>query len=45
MAAIRGLGKVGSPAALAALTEAAASHPEPATRRRAAAEVKVLGGA
>ena len=42
MAAIRGLGRVGSPAARQALAQAAASHPDSATRRRAAAEVKVL---
>jgi hypothetical protein len=45
MAAIRGLGKVGSPAALAVLDEAAASHPDLATRKRAGAEVTVLRGA
>lgn len=44
MAAIRALGRVGTPAAKQALAEAAASHPDPATRRRAAAEVKLLAG-
>jgi len=44
MAAIRGLGKVGSPAAKRALAKAAAAHSDPLTRRRAAAEVKVLAG-
>ena len=44
MAAIRGLGKVGSPAAKQALAKAAASHSDPLTRRRAAAEVEVLAG-
>jgi hypothetical protein len=42
MAAIRGLGKVDSPAAKQALAKAAKSHADPATQRRAAAEVKVL---
>ncbi len=40
MAAIRGLGGVGSPRAREVLAEAAREHPEPATRRRAAAELK-----
>jgi hypothetical protein len=44
MAAIRGLGRVGSAKALVALETAAASHADPATRRRAAAEVKILSG-
>jgi hypothetical protein len=44
MAAIRGLGKVGSPRAKKVLAEAASSHPDAATRRRAAAEVVILGG-
>jgi HEAT repeat protein len=39
MAAIRGLGRIGTPSAQAALTQAAASHPDSATRRRAGAEV------
>ncbi len=39
MAAIRGLGRIGAPAAQARLTQAAASHPDAATRRRAGAEV------
>lgn len=42
MAAIRGLGRVGTAAAMQTLTEAAASHPDAATRRRAAAEVAAL---
>lgn len=44
MAAIRGLGRVGSTAAKQALAKTAASHPDPVTRRRAAAEVKLLAG-
>jgi HEAT repeat protein len=39
MAAIRGLGRIGTPSAQARLSKAAASHPDPATRRRAGAEV------
>ena len=39
MSAIRGLGRIGTPSAHARLAEAAASHPDPATRRRASAEV------
>jgi hypothetical protein len=39
MAAIRGLGRIGTPAAHASLAQAATSHPDPATRRRAGAEV------
>ncbi len=39
MAAIRGLGRIGTPDAQARLAQAAASHPDPATRRRAGAEV------
>ncbi len=42
MATIRGLGRIGTPKAKQALAAAVASHPEPATRRRAAAEVKLL---
>lgn len=41
-AAIRGLGRVETAAARQALEEAAASHPDPSTRRRAAAEVQRL---
>jgi HEAT repeat protein len=40
MAAIRGLGRIGTPAANAKLEQAAASHEDPATRRRAAAETR-----
>jgi hypothetical protein len=39
MAAIRGLGGIGTPSAQAALAKAAAGHADPATRRRAGAEV------
>ena len=39
MAAIRGLGRIGTPSARARLAQAAASHPDPDTRRRAGAEV------
>jgi HEAT repeat protein len=39
MAAIRGLGRIGTPSAQARLAQAAASHPDPDTRRRAGAEV------
>ena len=39
MAAIRGLGRIGTPSAQARLAQAAPSHPDPATRRRAGAEV------
>ncbi len=42
MAAIRGLAQVGSSGAREVLAKAAAEHPEAATRRRAAAEVKLL---
>jgi hypothetical protein len=42
MAAIRGLGRVATASARKALQEAADSHPDPATRRRARAEVKLL---
>ena len=41
MAAIRGLGQIGGPEALAAL-EAAADHGDESTRRRARAEVRKL---
>ena len=40
MAAIRALGRIGTPAARNALEIAATSHSDPATRRRAAAEVR-----
>ena len=42
MASIRGLGRIATPRARAALAKAAASHPDPATRRRAGAEVAIL---
>ena len=42
MSAIRGLGRIGTPSAQTALAKAAASHPDPATRRRAGAEVARL---
>jgi hypothetical protein len=45
MAAIRGLGRIAAPAALRVLEAAAASHPDAATRRRAAAELRRLSGA
>ena len=41
-AAIRGLGRIGTPRAREALAKAAASHPDAATRRRASAEVRLL---
>jgi hypothetical protein len=40
LSAIRALGKIGSPAARDALEQAAESHPEPATKRRALAELR-----
>ena len=40
MATIRALGRIGTPAARNALEIAATSHSDPATRRRAAAEVR-----
>jgi hypothetical protein len=40
MAAIRGLGQIQAPEARQALEAAAASHPDPATKRRARAEVR-----
>jgi hypothetical protein len=40
MAAIRGLGRIATPDAARALETAAASHPDPDTRRRAAAELR-----
>jgi hypothetical protein len=42
MAAIRGLGRIGTPAAKQALIKTAGAHPDEATRRRASAEVKLL---
>jgi hypothetical protein len=42
MAAVRGLGGIATERARAALAEAAGTHPDPATRRRAAAELRVL---
>jgi hypothetical protein len=45
MGAIRGLGRVGSPEARAVLGQAARSHPDPATRRRAEAELRKAGTA
>ncbi len=42
MGAIRGLGGIGTKAARQALEQAATAHPDPATRRRARAEVAVL---
>jgi len=44
MAAIRGLGRAGTAAALEALSKAAESHQDVETRRRAGAEVKILMG-
>ncbi len=41
-AAVRGLGKIATPGAREALAKAAATHPDPPTRRRAAAEVQLL---
>lgn len=43
MAAIRGLGRIATPKAKQALAEAAESHPDPRIRRRAAAELALLG--
>ncbi|MGI9432783.1 MAG: HEAT repeat domain-containing protein [Myxococcota bacterium] len=42
MAAIRGLGRIGTPGASAALEDGARTHSDPATRRRAQAELRVL---
>jgi len=42
MAAIRALGRVATPAAKQVLVKTAADHPDAATRRRAAAEVRLL---
>jgi HEAT repeat protein len=42
MAAIRGLGRVRTPEAIAAIREAASSHPNQAVRRRAEAEMRLL---
>jgi len=39
LAAIRGLGRIGTPDAQARLAQAAATHPDPATRRRAGAAI------
>jgi HEAT repeat protein len=44
MAAIRGLGRIGSPEARRALEQAAEAHADADTRRRAAAELRVLAG-
>jgi HEAT repeat protein len=41
-AAIRGLGRIGTPEARAAIDAAAAAHPDPAVRRRAQAEARLL---
>ncbi|MGH7895809.1 MAG: HEAT repeat domain-containing protein, partial [Candidatus Binatia bacterium] len=43
-AAIRGLGRIGGAEAVETLQEAAAFHPDAATRRRAGAEAAVMGG-
>jgi hypothetical protein len=45
MAAIRGLGRIGTPEARKALQTAAASHPDPDTQRRARAELRRLRAA
>jgi HEAT repeat protein len=45
MASIRGLGRVATPSARRALEEAAASHSDADTRRRARAEAVQLRGA
>jgi hypothetical protein len=42
-ASIRALGRIATPPALQALREAAESHPDPATRRRARAELRKQG--
>jgi HEAT repeat protein len=42
MAAIRGLGRIATPAAREILESAAASHPDAETRRRARAEASLL---
>jgi hypothetical protein len=42
MAAIRGLGRIGTPAARASLTAAASGNDDPDARRRAEAELRVL---
>lgn len=42
LAAIRGLGRIGTPEARAAIDAAAAAHPDPAVRRRAQAEARLL---
>jgi hypothetical protein len=45
MAAIRGLGRIGTPDAHTALSDAAEGNDDPAARRRAVAELRVLGRA
>jgi hypothetical protein len=45
MAAIRGLGRIGTPDARAALSAAASGNDDPAARRRAVAELRVLESA
>jgi uncharacterized protein YjeT (DUF2065 family) len=45
LAAIRGLGRIGTPSARKQLAQAAAQHPDPGTRRRAGAEIRILGSA
>ena len=42
MAAIRGLGNIGTPEAAQALRAAAESHPDPKVQRRAQAELRLL---
>jgi hypothetical protein len=42
LAAVRGLGGIATPEARGILAEAASSHPDPQTRRRAEAELRVL---
>jgi hypothetical protein len=42
LAAIRSLGRIGTPEARAAIDAAAAAHPDPAVRRRAQAEARLL---
>jgi hypothetical protein len=42
MAAIRGLGKIATPAARQAVAQVAGSHPDPRTQNRARAEVKLI---
>lgn len=45
MAAIRGLGRISTPRARQLLAKTAATHPDAATQRRAAAEVRSIDGA